>query len=172
MSENTKTNMVISEKFDEIKEQGIDFIFKPLYPEIKFKKIHEDAILPTKKDGDACFDLYSVTTESLMPGKRFLYKTGLTMEMPLFIEATIRPRSGMAIRDGITVLNTPGTIDSTYRGEIGIELINHGDCVFHISAGDRIAQMRFGIVMNVTFTEVKELGETERGEGGFGSTGK
>ena len=167
----TETNLAVMEKLDEIRDDGVEIMLKPLKPEIKFKKIHPDAKLPTKKDGDACYDVYSIVSTVLDPDERFLYPTGLEMEMPSFIEATIRPRSGLAIKKGITVLNTPGTIDSTYRGEVGIELINHGDVPVAIMKGDRIAQMSFGFVLNVTFTEVEELGETERGTGGFGSTG-
>ncbi len=174
MSENMRTELAILEygvkEHDNNSSNNIHL--KSLVPDIKFKKIHKDAVIPKRNDGDACFDLWSVTTRALLPGERHLYKTGLKIEMPSFIEATIRPRSGMAINNGITVLNSPGTIDSTYRGEIGVELINHGNCITMISAGDRIAQMSFGFVLNVTFIRVSELGETKRGTKGFGSTGK
>lgn len=157
-------------KFDEKESQKYFEVVYP-YTIIKFKKIHENAVIPTKKEGDACYDLYTVRTMVLDPGTRHVFPTGLKMEMPSNFEATIRPRSGLASKKGVTVLNTPGTIDSTYRGEIGVILINHGKQTVVITAGERIAQMSFGIVLNVTLTEVKELGETERGTGGFGSTG-
>lgn len=165
----TKTESTIS--YD--KKVNTEY-FKIAYPysTIKFKKVHEDAVIPTKKEGDACYDLYSVKTMAIDPGAWLIFPTGLKMEMPLFVEAIIRPRSGLAIKKGVTVLNTPGTIDSTYRGEVGVILINHSNIPVVIQAGDRIAQMGFRCVLGVTLVEVKELGETERDTGGFGSTGK
>lgn len=108
---------------------------------------------------------------SLVPGQRVLIPTGLYFELPLGYEAQIRPRSGLAIRDGITVLNTPGTIDADYRGEIKVCLINHGSCTFDVHHGDRIAQVVFARTELARFQEVSELKDTERGAGGFGHTG-
>ncbi|MBN1698700.1 MAG: dUTP diphosphatase [Spirochaetales bacterium] len=107
----------------------------------------------------------------LSPGERTLVPTGLFLQIPEGFEAQIRPRSGLAFRQGLTVLNTPGTIDSDYRGEIKVILINLGREPVGIKKGDRIAQIVFMPVVRATFIPVREVGETERGEGGFGSTG-
>lgn len=100
-----------------------------------------------------------------------LIPTGLYIELPEGYEAQIRPRSGLAIKHQITVLNSPGTIDADYRGEIGVILINHSDTPFIVEPGDRIAQLVFNKVEQAEFVEVEELSETERGKGGFGHTG-
>ncbi len=107
----------------------------------------------------------------LEPGARMLIPTGFKMALPAGFEAQIRPRSGLAFRNGITMLNSPGTIDADYRGEVKVLAINHGDEVFTIHHGDRIAQMVVAPVLQVHHTEVGSLPETERGKGGFGSTG-
>ena len=107
----------------------------------------------------------------LAPGKSVAVPTGFCVGLSRGYEAQIRPRSGLALRHGITVLNSPGTIDSDYRGEVKIILINHGDTAFKVSRGDRIAQLLILPVIRVTCIEVNDLVETERGEGGFGSTG-
>lgn len=104
--------------------------------------------------------------------ERTLIPTGLFLEMPLDVEAQIRPRSGLAIKQGITCLNSPGTIDADYRGEIKIILINLSNDIVTIQHGDRIAQMVFAKIEKAEFIEVKEINETIRGEGGFGHTGK
>lgn len=109
---------------------------------------------------------------NLKSGKSALIKTGLFLEIPKGYEAQVRPRSGLALKNGITVLNSPGTIDADYRGEIGVILINHSNEDFHIYRGDRIAQLVFNKVEQAEWEEVDSLEETERGEGGFGSTGK
>jgi len=108
----------------------------------------------------------------LQPLKRALIKTGLFMELPVGYEAQVRPRSGLALKNGITVLNTPGTIDADYRGEIGVILVNLSDEPFVINNGDRIAQMIISKFEKAEMVLVDELGETVRGEGGFGHTGK
>ena len=108
----------------------------------------------------------------VMSGTRALIKTGLFLEIPKGYEAQVRPRSGLALKNGITVLNSPGTIDADYRGEIGVILINHSEEPFEIKNGDRIAQLVFNKVEQAEWDEVDSLEETERGEGGFGSTGK
>jgi dUTP pyrophosphatase len=109
---------------------------------------------------------------TLSPGERKLIKTGLFLEIPEGYEAQVRPRSGLALKNGITVLNSPGTIDADYRGEIGVILINHSSENFEINSGDRIAQLVFAKVEQAVWFETESLNETERGEGGFGSTGK
>ena len=105
------------------------------------------------------------------PGARELVPTGLTMELPQGYEAQVRPRSGLALKSGVTVLNSPGTIDSDYRGEIGVILINLGAEPFEITRGARIAQMVIAPVIQAQLIEVSEISETSRGAGGFGSTG-
>ncbi|RED11808.1 dUTP diphosphatase [Pontivivens insulae] len=109
---------------------------------------------------------------SLMPGGRALIPTGLAVEIPRGYEIQVRPRSGLALRHGVTVANAPGTIDSDYRGQIGVILINQGHELFDIGHGDRIAQMVLAPVTQIVWDEVDSLGETARGEGGFGSTGR
>jgi len=108
----------------------------------------------------------------LQPLKRALIKTGLFMELPVGYEAQVRPRSGLALKNGITVLNTPGTIDADYRGEIGVILVNLSDEPFVINNGDRIAQMIISKFEKAEMVLVDELDETVRGDGGFGHTGK
>ena len=109
---------------------------------------------------------------TLSPGERKLIKTGLFLEIPEGYEAQVRPRSGLALKNGITVLNSPGTIDADYRGEIGVIRINHSSENFEINSGDRIAQLIFAKVEQAVWFETESLNETERGQGGFGSTGK
>lgn len=108
---------------------------------------------------------------TLKPGMRTLVPTGLKIALPLRYEAQIRPRSGLALKHGITVLNSPGTIDADYRGEIGVILINHGERAFSIEPKMRIAQMVIAKVERFSFVSVPYLDDTERGAGGFGSTG-
>lgn len=107
----------------------------------------------------------------LKPGERTLVPTGLFLEIPTGFEAQIRPRSGLALKKGVTVLNSPGTIDADYRGEIGVILINHSQDTFVVENGERIAQMVFARVEQAQWIEINQLSETERGVGGFGSTG-
>ncbi len=108
----------------------------------------------------------------LRPGQRALVPTGLHLQIPPGLEAQVRPRSGMAARSGVTVLNSPGTIDSDYRGEIQVILVNLGDSDVTIRSGDRIAQLVFSSVVRVSFSRASSLEGTSRGSGGFGSTGK
>ncbi len=110
-------------------------------------------------------------TEILQPGERKIIPTGIRIALPAGYEAQIRPRSGLAIRNGITLLNTPGTIDSDYRGEIGIIMINHGRDPFEVKRGDRIAQMTVHRVCRVSWHSASFLQPTVRGDGGFGHTG-
>ncbi|KZE71931.1 deoxyuridine 5'-triphosphate nucleotidohydrolase [Paenibacillus elgii] len=135
---------------------------------------NEDIALPQKMSELASgFDLYAAVSEplDLGPGERALIPTGFALAMPAGLEAQIRPRSGLAFKHGITSLNTPGTIDADYRGEVKVLLINHGKETFTINRNERIAQMVFQTVPLITLTEVSELDETERGAGGFGHTG-
>jgi len=135
---------------------------------------NEDVQLPRKMSELASgFDLYAAVEEpiTLQPGERELIPTGIAISMPPELEAQIRPRSGLAFKHGITCLNTPGTIDADYRGEIKVLLINLGQAPFTIERNERIAQMVFQVVPQVQFELVDELSETERGAGGFGHTG-
>ncbi|AIQ53278.1 dUTP diphosphatase [Paenibacillus sp. FSL R7-0331] len=136
---------------------------------------NEDVQLPRKMSEQASgFDLHASVAEPvvLAPGERALIPTGIALAMPDGLEAQIRPRSGLAFKHGITCLNTPGTIDADYRGEIKVLLINLGQEPFAIARNERIAQMVFQAVPAVTLVEVDELTETQRGAGGFGHTGK
>ena len=141
--------------------------------QIKIKKLRQEAILPRKAyEYDAAFDLHSAEEIMLGAGERKLVGTGIAIEMPQNYHAEIRPRSGLAAKHGITVLNTPGTVDSGYRGEIQVILINLGREDFLIARGERIAQMLFSKVDAISFEEVDELSDSSRGPGGFGSSGK
>ena len=121
--------------------------------------------------GAAGYDLCASKAVTIKSGEFEKVPTGIRISMPMGLEAQIRPRSGLAAKNGVTVLNAPGTIDSDYRGEICVILINHGKKDFVIDPGMRIAQMVFSKVTQVVFKEVDVLDETSRGEGGFGSTG-
>ncbi len=122
--------------------------------------------------GAAGLDLRSAESLTIKPNARALVATGISIALPMYFEAQVRPRSGLAVKHGITVLNSPGTIDCDYRGEIKVPLINHGTEDFIITRGDRIAQMVIAPVVQVQLHEVTTLGETMRGSGGFGSSGK
>lgn len=144
--------------------------------EVQIKRMpgNEDIELPRKMSELASgFDLYAAVTEELVlqPGERALVPTGMAIAMPGGLEAQIRPRSGLAFKHGITCLNTPGTIDADYRGEVKVLLINLGQESFTITRNERIAQMVFQIVPEVNLLQVDELSETVRGAGGFGHTG-
>lgn len=139
---------------------------------LRFKRIHPDAVLPAyAHPSDAGMDVRSVEELAIAPGKRALVRTGLVMMLPQFYEAQVRPRSGLALKHGITVLNTPGTIDSGYRGEVGVVLINLGQEEFKVAKGDKIAQLVIAPVTQPEIVEAFDVDETDRGEGGFGSTG-
>jgi len=140
---------------------------------LKIKKLKNEAQIPAYQTKEAAgFDLHSIEDVVLNPGERKLIGTGLAFEIEYGYEVQIRPRSGLAFKHGITVLNTPGTIDSDYRGEIKVLLINHSNEEFEIKKGDRIAQAVVAPVIQAEIVEVEELSDTTRGEGGFGSTGK
>lgn len=122
-------------------------------------------------DGAAGMDVVAAEDVDLAPGMRHAVATGFAMAIPHGFEVQVRPRSGLALKFGITCLNTPGTIDSDYRGEVKVILANLGNEPFEVRRGDRIAQLVPAVVQRATFTEVSHLEETERGAGGFGSTG-
>ncbi|PEQ14511.1 deoxyuridine 5'-triphosphate nucleotidohydrolase [Novosphingobium sp. PC22D] len=122
-------------------------------------------------DGAAGMDVVSAEDVTVAPGARHAVATGLALAIPAGFEIQVRPRSGLALKHGVTVPNTPGTIDSDYRGELKVILINHGTEAFAIKRGDRIAQLVLAPVVRASWLEVEELDETVRGEGGFGSTG-
>lgn len=140
---------------------------------VKIKKLNEKATLPYKAHKtDAGYDLFSVIEATIDPGETKLIKTGISIQLPPNTEAQIRPRSGLALKHSITVLNSPGTIDEEYRGEIGVILINHGKASFVVEEKMKIAQMVVKPVLSVDIEEFKgDLSNTNRGEGGFGSTG-
>ena len=140
--------------------------------EIKIKKIKPDAILPNYvHKGDAGMDLFSCENYTLDSGERRLFGIGLKVEIPEGYEMQLRPKSGLALKYGITVLNTPGTIDSCYRGEVGVILVNHGNEDYEVKKGEKIAQAVINKIEIVKVIEVEELSNSSRGEGGFGSTG-
>ena len=116
-------------------------------------------------------DLYSIEKVLIPSGESRLIKTGISIQLPIMTEAQVRPRSGMALKHSITVLNTPGTIDEGYRGEIGVILINHSKEDFLVTKHMKIAQMVVKPIYDIDIVEVDNLNETDRGEGGFGSTG-
>lgn len=142
---------------------------------IQFTPAAEDLPLPRQMtEGASGFDLLAAVEAEvrLEPGERKLIPTGIKLEMPVGLEAQVRPRSGLALRYGVTTLNSPGTIDADYRGEIGVILINWGNEPFTVRRGDRIAQLVFQTVPSVRLVPEAELTVTERGSGGFGHTGK
>ena len=140
---------------------------------LKIKKLNPKAVIPAYQTEEAAgFDLHSIEDVVLKPNERKLISTGLAFEIEFGYEVQIRPRSGLAFKEGITVLNSPGTVDSDYRGEIKVLLINLGDKEFEIKRGDRIAQAVVAPIIQAKIVEVDKLSITKRGEKGFGSTGK
>jgi dUTP pyrophosphatase len=147
--------------------------------EIRIKRLPHGEGLPLpayQSAGAAGLDLLAAVPADapvvLPPGGRCLAPTGLTLEIPAGYEAQVRPRSGLALKYGVTVLNAPGTIDSDYRGELGVVLVNHGAAPFAVARGDRIAQLVVAPVVQARFALADDLSETARGDGGFGSTGR
>ncbi len=164
------------EDFDELDDFDDEM---PPMPPVLIKRLPHGADLPLpsyQTEQSAGMDLMAAVPANapviLAPGARALVPTGLAMELPQAMEGQVRPRSGLALKHGVTVLNNPGTIDADYRGEIGVLLINHGSEPFKINRGDRIAQLVIGVILRPELIEEAELDETERGSGGFGSTGK
>ena len=142
--------------------------------EILIKRLSKDVILPKyETEGSSGLDLAAYIDEQIkiLPGKSAIISTGLAVAIPKNFEIQIRPRSGLAAKSQVSVLNTPGTIDADYRGELKVILINLSDKIFIVEKGLRIAQMVLSPVTKATLKEVRELESTERGTGGFGSTG-
>lgn len=141
---------------------------------IKIKKMRSKAMLPAYMSALAAgMDLYACLEENvcLAPGQRELIPTGIAMALPAGYEGQVRPRSGLALRKGVTLVNAPGTIDADYRGEVGVIVINHGDEDVVIADGERIAQLVVAPVHRAVLETVEELDETARNDGGFGHTG-
>ena len=139
---------------------------------LKILKLVESAIIPSySHPDDAGLDLYSTEEIEILPGNTALIHTGIAIELPIGTEAQIRPRSGLALKHSITVLNTPGTIDAGYRGEIGVILINHGRESFPVFEGMKIAQMVISSYIKADIETVDKLSISQRGNNGFGSTG-
>jgi dUTP pyrophosphatase len=142
-------------------------------PVVKFKKVQSTATIPTRGTSVAAgLDLYSSEAATVEPGQRCMVNTGLKMELPRGYEGQVRPRSGNAVKFGVTVLNSPGTIDEDYRGEIKVLLYNTSPSTFVVNPGDRIAQLVIAAVSYMPPVEVDELSDTDRGEKGWGSTGR
>jgi len=141
---------------------------------IQIKKLSTEVLTPKyETSGSSCMDIAAYIRQDIIinPGEKALIPTGFSLSVPQGYEVQIRPRSGLAAKKGVTVLNTPGTIDSDYRGEIKVILINLSKDVFYVKSGERIAQIVVCPVKQVVVEEVNELSETNRGVGGFGSTG-
>lgn len=139
----------------------------------RLKKLVKEAKIPVyATDGDSGADLFSIDAVMIEPGARVLIHTGIAIALPDYHEAEVRSKSGLALKAGITVLNSPGTVDEGYRGEIGVILYNAGHEDYCINPGDKVAQLVIKPVYQTNFVEVAELDETERGEGGFGHNGK
>lgn len=139
---------------------------------LAIRRIDHAAQLPTyAHPGDSGMDVRSIETVTLRPGDRALVRTGLVFQLPPDAEAQVRPRSGLALRHGVTVLNAPGTIDAGYRGEVGVILVNLGAEPFTVEKGMKVAQVVVASVVRAEVVEVAETDTTERGADGFGSTG-
>ena len=140
--------------------------------QIRFKKLNANAIIPRYETvGSAGADLKAIGNSYIKPGETIVVPLGFSVAIPSGYEIQIRPRSGLAAKHGITILNSPGTIDSDFRGELGVIMSNFGAEAFYVEPGDRIAQMVLSEVPQANFVIVEELDDTERGSGGFGSTG-
>jgi len=140
---------------------------------LKIKRLVPHAILPSYAHaGDAGMDVCASEATTLAPGAIALVATGIALELPPGTEAQVRPRSGLAAKHGVTVLNAPGTIDEGYRGEVKVILINHGTSPFVVAPGMRIAQLVIAPVLRMDIEEIHALTDTSRGDGGFGSTGR
>lgn len=140
--------------------------------DLKIKKLNDFAIIPSyQSSGASGFDLHAVESLEIKPSEFIAVKTGLAFEIPNGFEIQVRPRSGLAFKNGIGVLNTPGTIDSDYRGEVMVILFNFSKETFHIKKGDRIAQAVLSQIFQVNFIVSDSLDSTQRGDKGFGSTG-
>jgi len=142
-------------------------------PAIKFLRLHPDAVLPEyKTEGASGADVSAIETIDILPGQVRAVNLGFAVSIPIGYEIQVRPRSGLALNHSITVLNTPGTVDSDYRGPMKVILANLGEKTFFVNKGDRIAQLVVNKVYQSAFIEVSSLGKTARSTGGFGSTGR
>lgn len=140
---------------------------------VSVQRLHQNARMPVlSTTGSACYDVYALETVALPSRTVTKVRTGLAFDVPSEYFLDVRPRSGLAVKDGITIVNAPGTLDSDYRGELLVFLYNRRSVVHTVGAGDRIAQVRLAPVIRMSFTEVSELSFTERGGNGFGSTGR
>lgn len=140
--------------------------------EIEIKKLSETAIIPTRANPtDAGLDLYADQDLRLGPGEWQIVKTGIAIALPARHAGLVLPRSGLAAKEGLTIMNSPGLIDPAYRGEVGVILTNLGQKVFYVESGMRIAQLLITKFELASLKEVDDLGDTDRGAGGFGSTG-
>jgi dUTP pyrophosphatase len=140
--------------------------------QLRVKRLTPSATLPRRAHpGDAGLDLCAAVDLDIPPGATRLVGTGLSLELPPGTEAQVRPRSGLALKHSVTVLNAPGTIDEGYRGEVSVILINHGPAVFEVTRGMRVAQLVVQPTLAVEVTDSAVLSDTSRGQGGFGSTG-
>ena len=140
--------------------------------QLRVKRLTPSATLPRRAHpGDAGLDLCAAVDLDIPPGATRLVGTGLSLELPPGTEAQVRPRSGLALKHSVTVLNAPGTIDEGYRGEVSVILINHGPAVFEVKRGMRVAQLVVQPTLAVDVTDSPVLSDTSRGQGGFGSTG-
>ena len=170
---------------DELTQNSIDELFNLSFDEmtdemnnilklkkIKVKRLHPDAVLPKYNYGsDSGFDLYSIEGITIPPFGRALVPTGISVQFDENLEIQVRPKSGLALNMGLTVLNTPGTVDADYRGEIKVILVNLSNEDFIVEDGERVAQIVIAAHATAEWVEVAELSETERGAGGFGHTG-
>ncbi len=139
---------------------------------IAIQKLRPHAVVPAyAHPGDAGVDLFAAEDLTLKPGERALAPTGIAVAIPDSYEGQVRPKSGLALKQGLSIVNTPGTVDSGYRGEVGVILINLGGETVEVRRGQKIAQMVFTKVERATLEVVEKLDETSRGAGGFGSTG-
>ena len=141
-------------------------------PRIKFKKLYEDVLLPVyAHKEDAGMDIFSNEELTIQPREWCLVKTGFSMELPTGYEAQVRSKSGLSLKSGIIVLNSPGTVDENYRGEVGVIVMNVSKVPYHVEKKQKIAQMVINKVEHLECVEVEEISSSQRGEGGFGSTG-
>lgn len=141
---------------------------------VQYKIVRDLDFDPVPKyahEGDAGADLFAAEQVQIGPGERAVVPTGIAVAIPYGFEGRVQPRSGLALKQGVTVVNTPGCVDAPYRGEVGVLLINHGDKVFTAYRGDRIAQFIISPVVRAEFERVDELSDSVRGNGGWGSTG-
>ena len=157
------------------KEETTEYVTEEISYDVpvKIEKVDPKAIIPTyAHEDDACCDVYIIEDYTLRRNQRLLLRTGIAIEIPSGYEVQVRPRSGLAWKQGMTLVNAPGTIDAQYRNEVKILAINLGHRPIHLKKGDRVAQMCIKPVYTMKFTEVNKLSDSDRGQGGFGSTGR